>query len=155
MPPIIRGILYIKNVGTQVSQIWLCWWSIFKPEVGPNVLSLAGLPASPNAPAIPTNKIIAAGEKPMKGFRVNPAYLPAPHEVATSLVMAFKTPPKRDGDVWFHESILHSVKIVFLAFFLSSLFGLPLGILSGSIPFFEKLTAPFIEFFRYFPAPVF
>ena len=99
--------------------------------------------------------LISAGEKPMKGFRVNPAYLPAPHEVATSLVMAFKTPPKREGDVWFHESILHSVKIVFLAFFLSSLFGLPLGILSGSIPFFEKLTAPFIEFFRYFPAPVF
>lgn len=96
-----------------------------------------------------------AGEKEMKGFRVNPAYLPDPHQVAMAFVTAFRTPPKRDGDVWFYESILHSVRIVFLAFFLSSLVGLPLGILSGSIPFVEKLTAPFLEFFRYFPAPVF
>ena len=99
--------------------------------------------------------LLAVGEVPMKGVRVNPAYLPAPHSVAKALVTAFRTPPKRDGDVWFYESILHSIKIVFLAFFLSSLVGLPLGILSGSIPFVERLTAPFIEFFRYFPAPVF
>lgn len=99
--------------------------------------------------------LIAAGEKPMTGVRKNPTYLPAPHEVAKALVTAFKMPPKREGDLWFHESIFHSIKIVFLAFFLSSLVGLPLGVLSGSIPFFEKLTAPFIEFFRYFPAPVF
>ncbi|PBC74747.1 NitT/TauT family transport system permease protein [Fibrobacter intestinalis] len=99
--------------------------------------------------------LLAEGEAPMKGVRVNPAYLPAPHSVAKALVTAFRTPPKRDGDVWFYESILHSIKIVFLAFFLSSLVGLPLGILSGSIPFVERLTAPFIEFFRYFPAPVF
>lgn len=97
----------------------------------------------------------ASGERTMEGFRVNPAYLPAPHRVAMALVTAFRTPPKRDGDVWFYESILHSVRIVFLAFFLSSLVGLPLGILSGSVPFVEKLTAPFVEFFRYFPAPVF
>ncbi len=99
--------------------------------------------------------LLAEGEAPMKGVRANPAYLPAPHSVAKALVTAFRTPPKRDGDVWFYESILHSIKIVFLAFFLSSLVGLPLGILSGSIPFVERLTAPFIEFFRYFPAPVF
>lgn len=99
--------------------------------------------------------LLAVGEVPMKGVRINPAYLPAPHSVAKALVTAFRTPPKRDGDVWFYESILHSIKIVFLAFFLSSLVGLPLGILSGSIPFVERLTAPFIEFFRYFPAPVF
>ncbi len=99
--------------------------------------------------------LVAVGEVPMNGGRVNPAYLPAPHSVAKALVTAFRTPPKRDGDVWFYESILHSIKIVFLAFFLSSLVGLPLGILSGSIPFVERLTAPFIEFFRYFPAPVF
>lgn len=77
--------------------------------------------------------LLAVGEVPMKGVRVNPAYLPAPHSVAKALVTAFRTPPKRDGDVWFYESILHSIKIVFLAFFLSSLVGLPLGILS--VPF--------------------
>lgn len=99
--------------------------------------------------------LLKAGEEPMVGRRVNPAYLPAPHEVANALVTAFMTAPNRDGDVWFYESILHSIKIVFLAFFLSSLVGVPLGVLGGSIPFFEKLTGPFIEFFRYFPAPVF
>ena len=99
--------------------------------------------------------LLEANEKPMTGVRINPAYLPAPHKVATALVTAFMTEPKRDGDVWFYESIMHSVKIVFLAFLLSSLVGVPLGVLSGAIPFFEKLTGPFIEFFRYFPAPVF
>lgn len=99
--------------------------------------------------------LVESGAKPMTGVRANPAYLPAPHQVAKALVTAFTTEPKRDGDVWFYQSILHSVKIVFLAFLLSSLVGVPLGMLSGSIPFFEKLTGPFIEFFRYFPAPVF
>ena len=33
--------------------------------------------------------------------------------------------------------------------------GVPLGVACGAVPFFEKLTGPFIEFFRYFPAPVF
>ncbi len=41
----------------------------------------------------------ASGERTMEGFRVNPAYLPAPHRVAMALVTAFRTPPKRDGDV--------------------------------------------------------
>ena len=99
--------------------------------------------------------LLEANEKPMTGIRVNPAYLPAPHKVAKALVTAFMTEPKRDGDVWFYESILHSIKIVFLAFLLSSLIGVPLGVACGAVPFFEKLTGPFIEFFRYFPAPVF
>ena len=60
--------------------------------------------------------LLAAGEKAMTGVRINPAYLPAPHKVAKALVTAFMTEPKRDGDVWFYESILHSVKIVFLEF---------------------------------------
>src|SRR5699024_3592302 len=38
--------------------------STLKAEVGPNVLSLAGLPASPRAPAVPINTDIAIGEKP-------------------------------------------------------------------------------------------
>ena len=63
--------------------------------------------------------LLAAGEKMMTGVRINPAYLPAPHKVAKALVTAFMTEPRRDGDVWFYESILHSVKIVFLAFLLS------------------------------------
>lgn len=124
-------------------------------DAGGNMLCEPGDEISKENFAEENANLLAAGEAPMKGVRVNPAYLPAPHKVAMALVTAFKTPPKRDGDVWFHESILHSIRIVFLAFLLSSLAGVPLGILSGSIPFMEKLTAPFIEFFRYFPAPVF
>jgi NitT/TauT family transport system permease protein len=95
------------------------------------------------------------GEALMVGTAVNPVYLPAPHEVAAAFVKAFKTPPRRDGDPWFHQSILHSVRVVFFGFLLSSLFGIPLGILCGFFPCFSKLFEPFTEFFRYFPAPVF
>ena len=100
-------------------------------------------------------ELASSGGKIMRGERANPAYLPAPHQVARSLVTAFLTPPRRDGEAWFHESIGHSIRIVFLGFLISSLFGVPLGILCGTFPFFERLIEPFIEFFRYFPAPVF
>jgi NitT/TauT family transport system permease protein len=33
--------------------------------------------------------------------------------------------------------------------------GVPLGILCGAFSFFSRLIEPFVEFFRYFPAPVF
>jgi len=35
------------------------------------------------------------------------------------------------------------------------LVGVPLGILAGTFPIFSRLTEPFIEFFRYLPAPAF
>lgn len=100
-------------------------------------------------------RLIAEGQSPMSGHRMNPIYLPAPHQVARALFMAFTTPPMRDGDPWFYESIIHSISVVFQAFLLSSLFGIPLGILCGFFGFFSKLFEPFIEFFRYLPAPVF
>lgn len=91
----------------------------------------------------------------MVGKRVNPVYFPAPHEVTKALYSAFVTEPRRDGEPWFHESVAHSVRVVFWGFMLSSLFGVPLGILCGVFNTFSKLTEPFVEFFRYFPAPVF
>lgn len=63
-PPMISGMLKNTNVGTQVSYMWLCSPSAFRPLVGPSVLSLAGLPASPRAAAIPTSKMIAGTPKP-------------------------------------------------------------------------------------------
>src|SRR5690625_3860481 len=56
-------MLKCKNVGTHVSHMWLCLPSAFNPAVGPRVESLAGDPASPKAPAVPSNVAIASGEK--------------------------------------------------------------------------------------------
>ncbi len=93
--------------------------------------------------------------EPPQGNLVNPIYLPAPHQVATALVTAFTTPPAQADAPWFHQSLWHSIKIVFSAFFIASLVGIPLGILCGFSNKISQLTEPFVEFFRYLPAPAF
>jgi len=98
---------------------------------------------------------IDQGLAPPQGILVNPIYLPVPHEVATALVTAFTTAPAQANVPWFHESLWHSIKLVFTAFFISSLIGIPLGILCGFSNKISQLTEPFIEFFRYLPAPAF
>jgi NitT/TauT family transport system permease protein len=100
-------------------------------------------------------ELAAAGAQPAQGTRKNPIYLPAPHEVALAFYTAFKTPPARQGDLWLHESLLHSCRVIFWGFVLSVLFGLPLGILCGSFALFSRLFEPFVDFVRYMPAPVF
>ena len=98
---------------------------------------------------------VDAGKTPPNGILVNPIYLPAPHEVAKALVTSFTTPPQQPDAPWLHQSLWHSIKIVFIAFFISSLIGIPLGILSGFSATISRLTEPFVEFFRYLPAPAF
>ncbi|MBD3670348.1 MAG: ABC transporter permease [Gammaproteobacteria bacterium] len=94
--------------------------------------------------------------KPLpKGDPANPVYLPAPHEVAAAFYKAFTTPPKRQEEKWLHESLWDSIQVIFWGFFLSSLVGVPLGILAGTYSVASKLYEPFIEFFRYLPAPAF
>ncbi len=90
-----------------------------------------------------------------EGTPSNPVFLPAPHVVATAMYTAFKTEPRRTGDNWLHESLLHSISIIAWAFFLSTIIGVPLGVLCGTFGIFSRLFEPFIEFFRYLPAPVF
>jgi NitT/TauT family transport system permease protein len=90
-----------------------------------------------------------------EGKPANPIYLPAPHEVATALYTAFTTEPKRRNEKWLHESLWDSIQVIFWGFVLSSIIGVPLGILAGTYDFFSKLFEPFIEFFRYLPAPAF
>jgi NitT/TauT family transport system permease protein len=97
----------------------------------------------------------AAHQAPPRGERANPIYLPAPHTVARALVSAFRTPPRLPSEPWLHESLWHSIQVIFWGFFLSSLVGIPVGILSGTVPFFARLQEPFVEFFRYLPAPAF
>ena len=102
-----------------------------------------------------TGKALAAGLEAPAGIRVNPVYLPAPHEVFRAMYTAFSTEPKRRSEQWLHESLWHSITIIFWGFTLSSLVGIPLGILCGAYLTMSRLFEPFIEFFRYFPAPAF
>ena len=53
------------------------------------------------------------------------------------------------------ERYRHSLTIIFWGFAYSCLLGIPLAILCGSFDFFSKLHEPFIDFFRYMPAPTF
>lgn len=100
-------------------------------------------------------KAIADGLAPATGRRVNPVYLPAPHRVATALFTAFTTEPRLPGEPWLHESLGRSCSVIFWGFLLSSIVGVPLGILCGAFRFFARLIEPFVEFFRYMPAPAF
>jgi len=92
---------------------------------------------------------------PPEGYPANPIYLPAPHEVATALYTAFTTPPVSQDGQWLHQSLWHSIQIIFWGFVISSAIGVPLGVLCGTFGIFSRLNEPFIEFFRYLPAPAF
>lgn len=100
-------------------------------------------------------KMTAAKQQLPEGYRVNPVYLPPPHKVAQAFVTAFQTPPRLPGEPWLHESLGHSIRTILWGFLVSSVVGVPIGILCGSFRFFARLHEPFIEFFRYLPAPAF
>ncbi len=101
------------------------------------------------------NKAETEGRALPQGDPANPIYLPAPHEVVEALYTAFTTEPKRRNEQWLHESLADSISVIFLGFFISSLIGVPLGILAGTYSAVSRLSEPFIEFFRYLPAPAF
>jgi len=100
-------------------------------------------------------KAEAAGKAVPHGYRANPVFLPAPHRVARAFFTAFTTPPRLPNEPWLHQSLGHSIRTIFLGFVASSILGVPLGILCGTYRFFSRLNEPFIEFFRYLPAPAF
>ena len=97
----------------------------------------------------------SASKQAPEGIPANPIYLPAPHEVAKAFYTGFTTAPEQHDGQWLHESLWHSIKIIFWGFVLSSLIGVPLGILSGTYSAVSRLNEPFVEFFRYLPAPAF
>lgn len=100
-------------------------------------------------------KVEEEGKALPTGKRANPIYLPAPHEVAKAFVTSFTTEPKRRSEKWLHESLWHSITVIFWGFVLSSLVGVPLGVLCGTYAAVSRLHEPFVEFFRYLPAPAF
>ncbi len=99
--------------------------------------------------------VLAQGKTIPEGVPANPIYFPAPDEVATAFYTAFVTEPKRRNEKWLHESLWDSIQVIFWGFVISSIFGVPLGVLMGTYRVFSKLNEPFIEFFRYLPAPAF
>jgi NitT/TauT family transport system permease protein len=105
--------------------------------------------------AAENEKARAAGKAEATGRRENPIYLPAPHRVAIAMYTAFRTPPRLPSEPWLHQSLGQSIQVIFWGFTLSSLLGVPLAILCGTFNVFSRLTEPFIEFFRYLPAPAF
>ncbi|MFT3731834.1 MAG: ABC transporter permease [Hyphomicrobium sp.] len=96
---------------------------------------------------------VKAGQAPPEGHPANPVYLPAPDEVAKALWNAIF--PANGESQSLLVAFWHSVQIIFWAFLISSVVGVPLGILCGSYATIGRLTEPFVEFFRYLPAPAF
>ena len=89
-----------------------------------------------------------------QGQLSNPDYFPAPHQVLNASWRDFSQTADSEGPPMVLRA-LHSAQIVFLGFIISVLIGLPLGVLCGSYDFFSKLIEPFVDFFRYMPAPTF
>ena len=102
------------------------------------------------------NRLVeAAHGKPATGSPANPVFLPAPHQVLSALYTAFATPPRLKEERWLHQELWRSIQVIVFGFLLSSLLGVPLGVLCGAMPSMARLSEPFIEFFRYLPAPAF
>jgi NitT/TauT family transport system permease protein len=99
----------------------------------------------------------AAREKraPPRGVAANPVYFPGPLEVIKSFYTAFTMHPETRDGPWLHQSLWHSIQVIFWGFVISSLLGVPLGILCGAYAAMARLSEPFVEFFRYLPAPAF
>jgi NitT/TauT family transport system permease protein len=100
-------------------------------------------------------KTAAVGGRPATGGRANPVFLPAPHEVGRAFYTAFTARPVLRGDLWLHESLALSIRTIFWGFVISSLVGVPLGILCGAYAPVSRLVEPAIDFVRYMPAPAF
>ncbi len=92
---------------------------------------------------------------PPQGVPANPVYLPAPHEVAVALWTALTAAPVQRDVPTLPQSLWHSIQVIFWGFLLSSAVGVPLGVLCGASKVFGGLVEPFIDFFRYMPAPAF
>ena len=97
----------------------------------------------------------AENKAPPQGYPSNPIYLPAPHEVLFAFYTSFKTPPGAQDGKWLHQSLWQSIQVIFWGFVISSIIGVPLGVLCGTYALFSRVTEPFVEFFRYLPAPAF
>ena len=103
-----------------------------------------------NFVSVPLLKLVPEG-RPQVG---RPPYLPAPHEVAQRAYLDF-TGQSPLGDLKIGERYGSSLQVVFSGFLLAVVIGVPVALLAGTFGFFSRLTEPFVDFFRYMPAPAF
>lgn len=89
-----------------------------------------------------------------QGKPSNPVYLPPPDEVIATGLRDF-TAQVPAGELTMKERYLRSLRIIFMGFLWACIVGIPIGILCGVYDFFAKLFEPFVDFFRYMPAPTF
>jgi NitT/TauT family transport system permease protein len=139
-----------------VSYVPFVWHPLIEIEDKGSVAYFTeGMLVDKDAFAAENAKARAEGRAEAHGNRENPIYLPAPHEVALALYTSFLTPPRLPSEPWLHQSLWQSIQVIFWGFTLSSLCAVPLAILCGTFGVLRQLTEPFIEFFRYLPAPAF
>lgn len=139
-----------------VSYVPIVWHpDVYITDPGDSEFLTAGQQLPKNRFAAENTKLLTANQSPARGYPANPIFLPAPHEVARAFYRAFVTPPPFRGDPWLHQSLWHSIQIIFWGFVTSAIVGVPLGILCGTFDLFSKLLEPFVDFIRYMPAPAF
>ena len=139
-----------------VSYVPWVWHPLIQiTDPGDSDVFVAGQRFTPAGFKQENDSLIADHLKPGKGIRVNPIYLPAPHEVARAFFVAFSTPPYSPHDLWLHQSLWHSIQIIFWGFVTSAVVGVPIGVLCGTFDSCSKFFEPVIDFIRYTPAPAF
>jgi NitT/TauT family transport system permease protein len=89
-----------------------------------------------------------------QGRPANPIYLPEPGEVIRTGYRDF-TAKVPAGELTMGQRYQKSLGVIFMGFLWACLIGIPIGILCGVFDFFSKLFEPFVDFFRYMPAPTF
>ncbi len=113
-------------------------------KVGGEIYDSATFPKEPLLHLIPD------GERSVG----RPSYLPSPGEVFTEGYKLFTGKSSLvEGSLG--SRYIDSIIIVFMGFLIACLVGLPIGLLAGTFDFFAKLFEPFVDFFRYMPAPAF
>jgi NitT/TauT family transport system permease protein len=139
-----------------VSYVPFIWHPMVRvTKVGGSSFLQEGILVDSEAFATENASLSAGGKVIAAGVRANPVFLPAPHEVIRAFWTAFTTEPRRHGELWLHESLANSLKIILIGFSLSAAVGVPLGLLCGTFGFFSRLIEPFVDFIRYMPPPVF
>jgi NitT/TauT family transport system permease protein len=98
----------------------------------------------------PLLKLIPQGQSEVK----RPSFLPGPHEIVMRAWEDFRGESELgDLGVWQRYGV--SIRTIALGFLCVCAVGIPIALLCGTFAFFSRLIEPFVDFFRYMPAPAF